>query len=79
MQTVEAFFNLTRTYWKRGNEVFICSLSIALFRILFCKWKLGGHQFFQFFKIFFKVEATFPYSGKLFFNILQLDIANGFS
>ena len=37
---MEAVFHLTRTYWKRGNEIFICFLSIVLFRIFFCKWKL---------------------------------------
>ena len=36
----KAVFHLARTYWKRGNEVFICFLSIVLFRDFFCKWKL---------------------------------------
>ena len=88
---MEAVFHLTRTYWKRGNEVSIYFLSIVLFRVFFCKWKLllklGGSQFFKdepyscqwtpifsIFQRFFKVEAAFPYSGNLFFNILQLPI-----
>ena len=29
---MEAVFHLTRRYWKRGNEVFICFLSVVLFR-----------------------------------------------
>ena len=48
---VEAVFHLTRTNWKRGNEVFICFSSIVLFRVFFCKWKLllksGRSQFFK--------------------------------
>ena len=48
---VEAVFNLTGTYWKHGNEVFICFLSVVLFRVFFCKrkllLKLGGSQFFK--------------------------------
>ena len=48
---VEAVFHLTRTCWKRGNEVFICFFYIVLFRVFFCKWKLllklGGSKFFN--------------------------------
>ena len=48
---VEAVFHLTRTYWERGNEVFISFLSIVLFRDFFSKWKLllklGRSQVFK--------------------------------
>ena len=41
---VGAVFNLTKTYWTRGNEVFICFLSIVLFRLLL---KLEESQCFK--------------------------------
>ena len=48
---METVFHLTETYWKRGNGVFICFLSIVLSRDFFCKWKLllklGGSQFLK--------------------------------
>ena len=94
--TLEVALHLTRTYWKRGNEVFIRFLSIVLFRVFSCKWKLllklGGNQFFKnepyscqwkpifsIFQRFFKLEATFPYSGNVFFNIFYPASANRFS
>ena len=39
----------------------------------------SGHQFFQFFQRFFKVEAAFLFSGNIFFNILHQARADGFS
>ena len=62
-------------------RVFFCKWKLLL--------KLGGSQFFKddpyscqwtpffsIFKRFFKVEATFPYGGNLFFNILHLPSGN---
>ena len=40
-----------------------------------CQWT----PIFSILQIFFKVEAAFPYSGNLFFNILHPASANGFS
>ena len=37
---MESAFHLTRTYWNWWNKLFICFLSIALFRDFFYKWKL---------------------------------------
>ena len=37
------------------------------------------HEFFQFFQIFFNVEAVLQYSKSLFFNILYPASANEFS
>ena len=36
-------------------------------------------NFFNFFQIYFKVEAAFPYSGNLLINILYPASSNGFS
>ena len=79
--------------WERGFLSVFCLLFYSEF--FFCKWKLllklGGSQVFKelyscqwtpifsILQIFFKVEAAFPYSGNLFFNILHPDSANGFS
>ena len=77
-------------------ETFLSVLSIVLFRVFFCKWKLSlklggspflktnyipasGHQFFQLFRRFFKLEAAFPDSGNVFFNIFHPTSGNGFS
>ena len=91
---MEAVFHLTRTYWKRGNEVSIYFLSIVLFRVFFCKWKLllkliqffkdepyscQWKPIFSIFHRFFKVEAAIPYNGNIFFNILHPASTDGFS
>ena len=77
-------------------ETFLSVLSVVLFRVFCCKWKLllksggspflktnhvpaSGHQFFKFFRRFFKVEAAFSYSGNIFLNIRHPASANGFS
>ena len=89
-------FTFNYNIFKCGNEVFICFLSIVLFWVFYCKWKLllklGESQFFKdkpyscqwtpifsIFQRFFKVEAAFPYSGNVFFNIFHPASANGFS
>ena len=39
----------------------------------------SGHQFFLFLHRFFKVEAVFPHSGHIYFNILYPACVNIFS
>ena len=39
----------------------------------------SGHEPFQFFQRFFKVEKAFPYSRKVFFNILHRASGDGLS
>ena len=87
----EAVFHLTRTYWKRFY-LFCLLFYSEFFSVSGNLLKLGespflktnhiptsGHQFFQLFQRFFKVEAAFPYSGNAFFNGLHPASPNGFS
>ena len=39
----------------------------------------SGYQFLLFFQIFFKVQATLPYSESVFFNVFYPTNANEFS
>ena len=84
---VEAVFLSTGTYWKRGNELFVCwkqywKLLLKLGKSIFkdkpysCQWT---PIFFNFFQRFFKVEAAFSYSGNVCLNILHPTSANGLS
>ena len=89
--TSEAVFHLTRTYWKRfylfcllfySEFVSVSGNLLKLGESPFLKTNhipTSGHEFFQLFQRFFKVEAAFPYSGKAFFNGLHPASPNGFS
>ena len=56
-------------YWNQGEAHFEM-------RTIFLPLETN---FFNFFQIFFKVEAAFPYSENIFFNILHPASANAFS
>ena len=65
-------------------RVFFCKwkLSLKLGGSPFLKTNYipaSGHQFFQLFRRFFKLEAAFPDSGNVFFNIFHPTSGNGFS
>ena len=64
------FFSVSENYYSNQGEAHFLKTNHI---------PASGHQFFQYFQRFFKVEAAFPYGGNVFFNILHLASKNEFS
>ena len=78
------------SFLSTGNIIFLFQVFFLLMENITEIWGKSNFKdvpysccwtptFFQFFQIFFKVQAVLLYSGSVFFNILYLANSNGFS
>ena len=89
---MEAYFSANRPFREllsAGNSIVLFPAFFSWWKLLlilgpsqFLKTThihASGHHVFRFFQRFFEVEAAFPNSGNVLFNILYPASANGFS